>query len=94
MGNPKQRNCEVYENEKMYPLRKRNERGLCSKGRGCGIWDHPEDCAVKVEGAGYGIILSSDEAKLFGGRIGKPKVAICPKCGEVSIYLEDVSKLN
>ena len=37
-----------------------------------------EDCAVKVEGAGYGIILSSDEAKLFGGRIGKPKVAICP----------------
>ena len=51
-----------------------------------------EDCAVKVEGAGYGIILSSDEAKLFGGRIGKPKVAICPKCGEVSIYLEDVSK--
>lgn len=53
-----------------------------------------EDCAVKVEGAGYGIILSSDEAKLFGGRIGKPKVAICPKCGEVSIYLEDVSKLG
>ena len=53
-----------------------------------------EDCAVKVEGAGYGIILSSDEAKLFGGRIGKPKVAICHKCGEVSIYLEDVSKLG
>ena len=51
-----------------------------------------EDCAVKIEGAGYGIILSSDESKLFGGRIGKPKVAICPKCGEVSIYLEDVSK--
>ena len=53
-----------------------------------------EDCAVKVEGAGYGIILSSNESKLFGGRIGKPKVAICPKCGEVSIYLEDVSKLG
>lgn len=31
--------------------------------------------------------------KLFGGRIGKPKVAICPKCGEVSIYVEDVEKL-
>ena len=28
-----------------------------------------------------------------GGRIGKPKVAICPKCGEVSIYVEDVEKL-
>ena len=32
-----------------------------------------ENCAVKVEGAGYGIILSSDESKLFGGRMGKPK---------------------
>ena len=31
-----------------------------------------EDCAVKVEGAGYGIILSSDEAKLFGGLLMKP----------------------
>ena len=49
---------------------------------------------VKIEGAGYGIVLSSDENKLFGGRIGKPKVAICPECGEVSIYLEDLDRLN
>ena len=35
-----------------------------------------ENCAIKVEGTGYGIILSSDENKLFGGRMGKPKVAI------------------
>lgn len=53
-----------------------------------------KDCAVKIEGAGYGIVLSSDENKLFGGRIGKPKVAICPECGEVSIYLEDLDRLN
>ena len=53
-----------------------------------------ENCAVKVEGAGYGIILSSDESKLFGGRMGKPKVAICPECGEVSIYLDDVERLK
>ena len=26
--------------------------------------------------------------------IGKPKVAICPECGEVSIYLEDLDRLN
>lgn len=38
--------------------------------------------------------ISSDENKLFGGRIGKPKVAICPECGEVSIYLEDLDRLN
>ena len=53
-----------------------------------------ENCAVKVEGAGYRIILSSDESKLFGGRMGKPKVAICPECGEVSIYLDDVERLK
>lgn len=47
----------------------------------CGT-EMKENCAIKVEGAGYGIIMSSDENKLFGGRIGKPKVAICPKCGE------------
>lgn len=46
----------------------------------CGT-EMKENCAIKVEGAGYGIVMSSDENKLFGGRIGKPKVAICPKCG-------------
>lgn len=53
-----------------------------------------ENCAVKIEGAGYGIVLSADEHKLFGGRMGKPSVAICPKCGEVSIYLENIEKLK
>lgn len=53
-----------------------------------------EGCAIKVEAAGYGIVMSSDENKLFGGRIGKPKVAICLECGEVSIYVEDVEKLK
>lgn len=53
-----------------------------------------ENCGIKVEGAGYGIVLSADENKLFGGRMRKPKVAICPKCGEVSIYLEDLDRLK
>ena len=53
-----------------------------------------EGCAIKIEGAGYGIVMSSDESKLFGGRVGKPKVAICPECGEVSIYVEDLHKLK
>ena len=52
-----------------------------------------EGCAIKVEGAGYGVVLSDDETKLFGGRIGRPGVAICPSCGEVSLYLADVEKL-
>lgn len=31
----------------------------------CGT-EMKENCAIKVEGAGYGIIMSSDENKLFG----------------------------
>ena len=51
----------------------------------CGC-EMKENCAVKIEGAGYGIVLSSDENKLFGGRIGKPKVAICPEL-QISAHL-------
>ena len=53
-----------------------------------------EGCTVKVEGAGYGVVLSTEENKLFSGRIGKPRVAVCPQCGEVSIYLKDTDRLN
>ena len=53
-----------------------------------------ENCTIKVAGTGYGIVMSTDENKLFGGRIGSPKVAICPKCGEVSIYVEDTGKIE
>ena len=59
----------------------------------CGA-EMQEGCKVKVEGAGYGVVLSTQENKLFSGRIGKPRVAVCPVCGEVSIYLEDVDKLK
>lgn len=52
-----------------------------------------ENCDIKIQGAGYGIVLSSNE-KIFAERLGKPKVAICPDCGEVSIYIEDVDKLK
>ena len=53
-----------------------------------------EDCGIKVKGAAYGIILTDDENKWWGGRMGEPKVASGPAFGEVSIYLEDVDKLK
>lgn len=53
-----------------------------------------EGCGIKVKGAGYGIVLTDNKHKVWGGRMGEPKVAICPNCGEVSIYLEDVDKLK
>ena len=45
-------------------------------------------------GRGYGIVLATDDRKLFPNRIGQPRVAVCPNCGEVSLYLEDVEKLK
>ena len=53
-----------------------------------------EGCTIRVEGSATGIIMSTKENAMFSGRIGYPKVAICPKCGEVSIYVENVEKLK
>ncbi len=53
-----------------------------------------EGCGIKVKGGAYGIVLTDNENKWWGGRIGEPKVAICPNCGEVSIYLENIEKLK
>lgn len=53
-----------------------------------------EDCGIKVKGAAFGLVLTDDAGKWWGGRMGEPKVAICPKCGEVSIYLDEVGKLK
>ncbi|WP_312699026.1 nucleic acid-binding protein [Sedimentibacter sp.] len=53
-----------------------------------------ENCSIKIEGAGYGIVMAIDDKQLFSKRIGKPKVAICPNCGEVSIYVENVEDLS
>jgi hypothetical protein len=54
-----------------------------------------EDCALKIEGSGNAIILSTDtgDSSIFHGKIGKPKVAICPFCGEVSFYTDELKKL-
>ena len=38
-----------------------------------------ENCAIKVEGMAYGIVMSTDSDKIVGGRRGEPRVAICPK---------------
>lgn len=48
---------------------------------------------LKVEGAGYGIVFTKGK-KVFGKRLGKPEIAVCPCCGEISMYIKDVSKLN
>ena len=48
---------------------------------------------LKVEGGAYGIKIS-DGTGIFAKRIEKPKVAICPKCGEISLYIENIDRIN
>lgn len=47
---------------------------------------------IKIEGAGYGIKISRGDG-IFAKRLEKPKVAICPKCGEVSLYIENIDEI-
>ncbi len=53
-----------------------------------------EGCDIRVEGGGNGIVLAADARKLFSQRLGKPKVAVCPSCGEISLYMEHPEELS
>jgi len=51
---------------------------------------------AKVEGThilGGSLYLNSG-GEIFPTTIGRPKAAICPNCGEVSWYIEDISGVN
>ncbi|HSR03432.1 MAG TPA: nucleic acid-binding protein [Proteiniclasticum sp.] len=48
---------------------------------------------IKVEGGAYGIKITRGTG-VFAGRIEKPKVAICPECGEVSMYIENLEAIS
>ena len=62
----------------MYPLRRGDGGGL----------------RRPIEGAGNGLVLAADAKKLFSQRLGKPKVAVCPQCGEISLYMEHPEALS
>lgn len=54
--------------------------------------DMVEGFDIKIKSTGYGIEIASDTG-IFAKRIEKPKVAICPKCGEISLYIEDLDEI-
>lgn len=56
--------------------------------------DMVESCDIKVEGNGYGLTVANNTNRVFAGRIGKPKVAISPNCGEISIYVENTADIK
>lgn len=51
-----------------------------------------EDYQYKVDMQGYGIRITTKG--VFGTTVEKPKVAVCPKCGEVSLYIENFKSIK
>ena len=51
------------------------------------------DLRLKVNGGGYGSVVHVDE-KQKAKIIGDVKVAVCPKCGNIEMYLEDLTNLK
>ena len=49
-----------------------------------------EDRDIKVDMQGYGISVTLPG--VFCKKIAKPKVAECPNCGEISLYIENAEK--
>ena len=47
-----------------------------------------------MDGAGYGIKIVKTDELIIPKSIGKTKACICPKCGEVSLYIENLEKLK
>lgn len=56
--------------------------------------DMLENYVIKSQGGLYGVRINSDRDKIFGKNMGEPNVAICPNCGEISLYLDNSGKLN
>ncbi len=51
-----------------------------------------EDFRLKVRF--YDLDIVDEENRWFGKRVGQPKAAVCPNCGEISVYLEDLEKIK
>lgn len=51
-----------------------------------------EDLNIRDSGQFTSIIVHTHG--LLGKNLGKVKAAVCPNCGEISLYLEDTAKLK
>ena len=51
-----------------------------------------EDLIVRDSDDASRLVITTD--KFFAKTLGKVKAAVCPNCGEISIYLDDTTKLR
>ena len=45
-------------------------------------------CGIKPAGAAYGLQITIDPGQFYCKNT-EPKAAVCPVCGEVSVFIED-----
>ncbi len=53
-----------------------------------------EDCKVTVEGGFYGIKVSETGNGMFNNASSRLQAAVCPSCGYVALYVEDVTEFQ
>lgn len=51
-----------------------------------------EELEIKVDMQGYGISVT--RKGILGKKIAKPQIAVCPKCGEISFYIDNIELLH
>lgn len=52
-----------------------------------------EQFNLMISGKDYGLVISKGSS-LFSKKISTPKIAICPNCGEISLYIDTVDIIN
>lgn len=52
-----------------------------------------EGCKLRESRQGYDVGIINTRAGGFAPSLGKTRVAVCPQCGEVSIYIENPGSL-
>lgn len=53
------------------------------------------DYTLKVSNlTAIGTLLLAKGNSVFSNELGKVKVAVCPKCGEISLYFENLEKIK
>lgn len=52
-----------------------------------------EQFYLRIHGKEYGLIISKNNS-IFSKKIATPKIAICPNCGEISMYIDNADIIN
>ncbi len=52
-----------------------------------------EGCGVRQSDSACGVVIMESE-KFFAKTIGRLKAAVCPECGEVSLYIDQTETLK